>query len=793
MTTTALNSLALASSAYLRSAMHQPIQWHEWGAEAFAAAARDNKPMLLDIGAVWCHWCHVMDRESYDDAEIAAIVNQHFIAVKVDRDERPDIDSRYQAAVQAVSGQGGWPLTAFLTPDGKPFYGGTYFPPSDGYGRPSFRRVLLSIANAYAEKHGDVVEQAAMVESAIAQAESFAGKDGRVSASVISAIQTSALRMFDPQHGGFGQAPKFPHPSALDLLIERYARTSGASLHGTAEGDSLRNMIVTTLEHMAKGGVYDQLAGGFHRYSVDERWVVPHFEKMCYDNSELLKNYVHGYQATGEEFFSDVARDIIRWMDEWLSDRERGGFYASQDADINMDDDGDYFTWTLDEARAVLTEEEAQVAALHYDINEVGEMHHNPAKNVLYVRAPVAEIGRRLNLTAERVQELLAAAKKKMYAARLQRPTPYIDKTVYVGWNSLCVSAYLEAAKVLGLPDARRFALRSLDRVLGEAWKAHPPQEKDAGEGPFDSRSGQVRTTQPGLLLHVVAYSDPAASHREVSGMLEDYAFTALACLDAYEATADFSYFKFARAITDAMIARFYDATSGGFFDAEPAADGQSLGVLATRRKPLQDSPTPAGNPMAAIALARMHHYTGDGGYRDKAEQTLETFAGVAEQFGIFAATYGIAVVHFLESPVQVVVIADGDVGTAENLYTAAVAPFAFSKSTLRLAASQAVTENLPPGLAATIPNLPGLGSGKSFAVLCSGSSCQPPVFDAAELRSRLEAAVQGRLEIPKRLAKTERPFDCAQCSLWGKTKSGGAPKLFITLRGQKRGAGGLV
>jgi uncharacterized protein len=730
--------------------MHQPIQWHEWGADAFASAAHENKPMLLDVGAVWCHWCHVMDRESYDDPEIAAIVNQHFIAVKVDRDERPDIDSRYQAAVQAVSGQGGWPLTAFLTPDGKPFYGGTYFPPSDGYGRPSFRRVLLSIVNAYAEKHGDVVEQAKMVESAIAQSESFAGKDGRVSAGVIAAIETSALRMFDPQHGGFGQAPKFPHPSALDLLIERYARSGGAESppdrkerdrmghpDSSQADDSLRNMIVSTLEHMANGGVYDQLAGGFHRYSVDERWVVPHFEKMCYDNSELLKNYVHGYQATGQEFFAKVARDIIRWMDEWLSDRERGGFYASQDADISMEDDGDYFTWTRNEARAVLTEEEAQVAALHYDINEVGEMHHNPAKNVLYVRASVEEIGRRMNLAAERVQELLAAAKKKMYAARLQRPTPYVDKTVYVGWNSLCISAYLEAAKVLGLADARRFGLRSLDRVLAEAWKPSSSKQEEAGMSARSTRA---------ILLHVVAYSDPAASHREVPGMLEDYAFTALACFDAYEATADLSYFKFAQGITDAMIARFYDTTSGGFFDSEPAADGESLGVLATRRKPLQDSPTPAGNPMAAIALARLHHYTGDSSYRDKAEQTLETFAGVAEQFGIFAATYGTAVVHFLESPVQVVVIAeDGDGATAEKLHAAAVAPFAFNKTTLRLTANQAVAENLPPGLAATIPNLPALGSGRSLAVVCSGSSCQPPVFDAAELRSAVEVAVQKR------------------------------------------------
>jgi len=741
MTTSTLNSLARASSAYLRSAMHQPIQWHEWGEEAFASAQRENKPMLLDIGAVWCHWCHVMDRESYDDPEVAAIVNQHFIAVKVDRDERPDIDSRYQAAVSAVSGQGGWPLTAFLTPDGKPFYGGTYFSPQDGYGRPSFKRVLLSIANAYKEKNGDVMEQAKMVETTIAQNESFAGRSGRVSAGIVAAIQKSAFSMFDAQHGGFGQAPKFPHPAALDLLIERYARKSKSPPSRTerekdgvpavpTNAEQLRNVIVTTLEHMANGGVYDHLAGGFHRYSVDERWVVPHFEKMCYDNSELLKNYVHAYQATGSEFFAGVARDIIRWMDEWLSDRDRGGFYASQDADINMDDDGDYFTWTLDEAHAVLSEEEAQVAALHYDINEVGEMHHNPAKNVLFVRAPIEEIAQRMSLSAERVQDLLASAKKKMYAARLQRPTPYVDKTIYVGWNSMCVSAYLEAAKVLGLENARKFALRSLDRILAEAWK---PMVKVANEG--------VRAAQ---LLHVVAYSDPTAEHREVSGLLDDYAATALACLDAYEATADLSYFKFARAITDAMIARFFDAVSGGFFDAEPAADGKSLGVLSTRRKPLQDSPTPAGNPMAAIALLRLHHYTGDTAYWDQAEQTLEAFAGVAEQYGIFAATYGIAVIYLLESPVQVIVIAgEGSADSASDLAAIATASFAFNKTTLRLTANQAVAENLPPALAETIPNLPQLRSGKSFAVLCSGSACQPPVSDLAELQRALQSALE--------------------------------------------------
>src|SRR5581483_7910977 len=363
MSTQTLNSLSKASSAYLRSAMHQPIGWHEWSEEAFAKAQNENKPILLDIGAVWCHWCHVMDRESYDNPEIAQIVNERFIPIKVDRDERPDIDSRYQVAVSSITGQGGWPLTAFLTPQGKPFYGGTYFPPDDQYGRPSFKRVLLAISDAYRDKRRDVTEQAQMVENAISSAESFSGRRAQFSPSVITAIVDSAIKMFDPDQGGFGSAPKFPHASAIDLVIDQYVRSGD---------DKLRRVFVTTLEKMAQGGVYDQLAGGFHRYSVDERWVVPHFEKMCYDNSELLKNYVHAYQVTGSESFAGVARDIIRWMDEWLSDRERGGFYASQDADYSMDDDGDYFTWTSQEARAVLSEEEVQVASLHYDINEIG-------------------------------------------------------------------------------------------------------------------------------------------------------------------------------------------------------------------------------------------------------------------------------------------------------------------------------------------------------------------------------------------------------------------------------------
>lgn len=704
MTTQTSNALAHASSPYLRSAMHQPIHWYEWGEEAFAAARQQNKPILLDIGAVWCHWCHVMDRESYDDPEVAHIVNQHFVPIKVDRDERPDIDSRYQAAISAISGQGGWPLTAFLTSEGKPFYGGTYFPPDDRYGRPSFKRVLLAIAEAYREKHGDVVEQANTVMNAISHAETFAGRSGKFSAEVIDAVVQSAAKMFDVQHGGFGDSPKFPHSAIVDLLIDRYAR-SGESF--------LKNIIETTLEKMAKGGVYDQLAGGFHRYSVDARWTVPHFEKMSYDNSELLKNYVHAYQALGSPFFAEVARDIIRWMDEWLSDRERGGFYASQDADIDINDDGDYFTWTLEEARAVLGEEELKVAALRYDINEVGEMHHNPAKNVLHVRASFEDIAARLGKQADAVRAILDAAKRKMYAARLKRPTPYVDKTIYVNWNALCVCAYLEAARALRLDGARHFALRSLDRILAEAWKP--------GRG----------------LNHVIAYSDPGAAQREVPGLLDDYAFTVIACLDAYETTADLSYFNFARRIADAMIERFHDAVGGGFFDVERGRNaGGELGALAASRKPFQDSPTPAGNSAAAIALVRLHSYTNEPGYHEKAEDTLEVFAGMAPQYGIFAGTYAIAAVMFSSPHTQVVVVGNGE--GAEGLYAAAVAPFAFHKAVLRLPENEVIPQNLPPALAETIPNLPGVKDGKAVAVVCSNFTCRPPISDPEELTRTL-------------------------------------------------------
>jgi len=691
------NSLSRAASAYLRSARHQPVKWHEWGAEAFEKAKRENKPVLLDIGAVWCHWCHVMDRESYENDETAAVLNDHFIAVKVDRDERPDVDTRYQSAVATISGQGGWPLTAFLTPEGKPYFGGTYFPPEERYGRPSFKRVLLTMAHAFAERREEVEESASSILTMIEHNESFAGRSGEPGAPLLDKIIESALRQFDARNGGFGSQPKFPNSGAIDLLVD-------AATRGGANAEAARNVAVVTLKKMAAGGIHDQLAGGFHRYSVDEQWIVPHFEKMAYDNSELLKNYAHAFQSFADPEFAQVANGILRWMDEWLSDRERGGFYASQDADDSLDDDGDYFTWTRDEVQAALSPEEFRVAEAYFNVRPVGDMHHNPAKNVLHTPKPLAEVAKALGVNEMQARELLRAAKEKMYAARLKRRTPYVDKTVYTGWNGMCISAYIAAGRALGLGEPVEFALKSLDRLLGTAWS-------DAG------------------LAHVIAYGEGVAPERAVPGVLDDYGFVANAALDAWKASGELRYFDAAQEIADAMLKRFYDATGCGFFDTELNSTEERIGALAARRKPLQDTPTPAGNATAATVLLRLAALTNNKDYETRAQDTLEAFAGVVEHFGLFAASYALALRRMIEPPLQVCVVGD-----AKDLLVTSLARFMVNKSVIQLRREQLQT--LPPALKETLPHAPA-GDG-SFAMVCQGNSCLPPIAKDEELEAAL-------------------------------------------------------
>jgi uncharacterized protein YyaL (SSP411 family) len=690
------NRLKNSASPYLRSAAHQPIDWFEWGDEAFARAKAEDKPILLDIGAVWCHWCHVIDRESYENVETAKIISANFIAVKVDRDERPDVDSRYQSAISAISRQGGWPLTGFLLPDGKPFFGGTYFPPDDQMGRPGFKRVLTAVADSYRNKRADLERAANSISEAVAQAEAFVGARADFDVSVIDEQIASITQMFDIRNGGFGDSPKFPHASAVDLVLERYQQTGEKHLLAVAE---------TTLEKMARGGVYDQLAGGFHRYSVDERWLVPHFEKMSYDNSELLKNYLHGWQVTQNSALRDTAEGIIGWVNEELADQQNGGFYASQDADVSLDDDGDYFTWTLEEVRAVLTPEEARVVELYYDVEAHGEMHHNPAKNVLWIATSPLEIARNLDLPESTVRLILIQAKRDLLAARLRRKTPYIDRTMYVSWNAMFVSAYLEAGRVLSSAlgeQCRTFALKTMDRMLAEVWS------ESAG---FGHRIG-------GPALH---------------GSLDDQVFGVLALLDAYEVTLDGHYFAAAQTTMNVTIAQFGDAPGGGFFDR--SSDAPPMGGLAMRRKPFQDSPTPGANSVAAIAALRMYAFTGDQRYYAAAKSTLEAFAGIAPKYGLFASSYGLAATLFANHPLQVVITGAASDPAAKSLEAAAQSVYRLGKSVLRLLPRTAL-QYLPAALRETLPHLP---QDKALAVVCAGQSCLPPASDPQQLIAALQ------------------------------------------------------
>lgn len=701
MTPHSPNRLQNSASPYLRSAAHQPIDWYEWSDEAFAHATAQDKPILLDIGAVWCHWCHVIDRESYENPAISKIINENFVAIKVDRDERPDVDARYQSAINSISGQGGWPLTGFLLPDGKPFFGGTYFPPEDQLGRPGFRRLLLAVVDSFKGRRPDLIRAAESLSDAIAQAETFTGAHGAFDAAVVDSQISSLTQLFDIRNGGFGKAPKFPHCSSLDLILEQHQRISAG---GTDKGRHLLAMAETTLEKMARGGVFDQLAGGFHRYSVDEKWLVPHFEKMSYDNSELLKNYLHGWQVTGNPLLKQTAEGIIRWVNEVLSDRQHGGFYASQDADYSLDDDGDYFTWTLDELRSSLLAEEAKVMELYYDVDVHGEMHHNPAKNVLWIARTPQEIAAQLGTEESVVRLTIARAKEKMLAARLSRPTPYIDKTLYASWNAMFVSAYLEASRVL--QDAlgsscRVFALKTIDRMLAEAWS-----EKDG----FAHRIGGP----------------------PLNASLDDQVFGVLALLDAYETTLDPRYFRAAQRTMDVAIEKYGDTERGGFLDR--SSDAPPMGGLEVRRKPFQDSPTPGANSAAAIALIRMHAFSDQEKYFDWAQKTMEAFAGIAPQFGMFAATYGLAATLFAHHPAQVAITGPANDPLANSLEVGANSVFRFGKSVLRVLPGIAATA-LPIALRETIPHLP---KDKSLALVCSGNACSPPVSDPQQLKAML-------------------------------------------------------
>ena len=683
------NRLSQSPSAYLQSAAHQPIHWYPWGTEAFSAAASADKPILLDIGAVWCHWCHVMDGESYENPDLSAFLNEHFVCIKVDRDERPDVDARYQRAVQTLTQQGGWPLTAFLTPSGEVFFGGTYFPPDDRFGRPGFRSVLASILGAYRDRRDQVQTQAQAI-SRIIEENLDESAPGEVAPDMVDDAVEQMVRVFDPVNGGFGSQPKFPHPGTLTLLLHRWH---------DQPSDRIRTLVERTLQGMARGGMYDQLGGGFHRYSVDARWIVPHFEKMSYDNSELLKVYLASHALFGTEEYAEVARGIVGWVREVMADPE-GGYAASQDADVGLDDDGDYFTWTRDEAAAVLSADEIDVAAAYYDIGTAGEMHHNPGKNVLFISATVSHLAQRTGQSTDTIQALLRSAQDKLRAARAQRTAPFVDRTRYTSWNAMMASAMLRAGAVLGDEWSREHALLTLERLRRE-----------------NRNTDSVTHTPDG-----------------VGGLLDDQVQTAAAALDAYEMTGRREWLEWSEGLMDRVWSDYWDGEAGGLFDRARSSTGKE-GLLPASAKPVQDTPTPSPNGVAGIVFARLHELTGDPRWKQRGQELVRAFAGSAGALGLYTATYLLAVDWHLNPATHLVVVGSSDDETAQAMHRVALAGFVPRRVVQILVPDEADAGALPSALRGM---LAGGRSPRAYA--CTGTSCSQPAEEIATWEATLES-----------------------------------------------------
>jgi uncharacterized protein len=519
-----------------------------------------------------------------------------------------------------------------------------------------------------------------------------------LSPQLLEDILNSLVHSFDVRHGGFGTAPKFPHSAAIELLLNHYFLTGETWALTIAD---------TTLTKMAQGGVYDQVGGGFHRYSTDEHWTVPHFEKMSYDNSELLKSFVHGYQATQKELYREVAEGILSWVDTTLSDPVNGGFYASQDADIDMHDDGDYFTWTLEELNAALPHEEAEVMRFFYGVEQSGDMHHNPQKNVLEITMEPRDISARLNLSLDRVHELIVLGRKRLLEQRKGRKAPFVDTTLYTNWNAMMISAYLEAWKVLGLSQCRTFALKTLDLLIAQAF-------------------------QPEIGM----YHSIVEGKARVPGLIEDQVHMANALLDAFEVTLNKRYFELAEQLIQMALGQFWDLEHGGLFDTP--RDGKAVGTLASKRKPFQDSPTPAANPVAAIALERLYHFTGNTDYRDRAESILKIFSEPASKYGLYAATYGIALAMHYQQPMQVLIFGEGDATQTEAFLKETRKFFRLGKVILQLTREQVNADTLPSGLLSIAQSMPLDSVPRAF--VCSGFTCSPPVDSPSALAEVLSA-----------------------------------------------------
>lgn len=683
-----VNRLIHETSPYLRQHAHNPVDWRPWGEEALRKARELDRPIFLSIGYSACHWCHVMEHESFEDPEIGKILNEHFISIKVDREERPDLDQIYMTAVQLLTQHGGWPMSVFLTPELKPFFGGTYFPPQDRHGLPSFRRLITHLAQAWRQQRDDINEQSTHLAEHIQSALRLESGPGDLGPQLLRQAGHHLARRFDSTYGGFGQAPKFPHPMDLRLLLRIWQRFGD---------ESSLEIVRKTLDHMARGGIYDQLGGGFHRYSTDARWLAPHFEKMLYDNALLAVSYLEAYQATGETYYRKIVEETLGYVQREMT-MPAGPFYSTQDAD-SEGEEGKFFVWSLREVVEALGKEEAELFAAVYDVTGEGNWEGH---NILHRRHSDEQDARLLGISVEDLRRRLNAARARLLGIRGGRVWPGRDEKILAAWNGLMIGAFAQAGQVLENRGYTAAAERAATWILDN----------------MRASDGRLQRTAS------------AGSPARLNAYLEDYAYLMDGLVSLYEATFLPTYMARALELAEIMIAQFWDETDGGFYFT-----GKDHEQLIARTKDPHDNATPSGNAVAVTALLRLAKLTGRNDLLDKAERTLSLFGTVMRTAPMAAGQMLIALDFHLGPVREYAVLGDWNHPETQEGLRLIREPFAPRKVVCgkQGTASDENIETLVPLLA----NRPSQGVVTTF--ICENQTCRAPIVGAQALREALK------------------------------------------------------
>jgi len=678
------NRLIHETSPYLLQHAHNPVDWYPWGDEAFQKAKSENKPILMSIGYSACHWCHVMEHESFENEKIAALMNDLFVSIKVDREERPDLDEIYMNAVQMLTGRGGWPMTVFLTPEGKPFYGGTYFPPEDRQGMPGFPRILTGVAQAYREKPQDVERSVEQILSALKRMSESHESKATFSPDAIAESAEQISRAYDSDHGGLGRAPKFPNAGVYELFLRYYHQS---------KNQRFLEMVTHTLTKMALGGIYDHLGGGFHRYSVDEKWLVPHFEKMLYDNAQLLRIYAQLYCVTGNDLFKNVTEETADYLLREMLHSE-GGFYSTQDAD-SEGEEGKFFIWSPQEINSIIGEEAGEIFARIYDVSDFGNFE---GKNILHPILSFEQASKLFRKDVKEIAAIIADGKLKLFQEREKRIKPFRDEKIITSWNGLMLSGLAEAIKIAPQKAYVESANRTVEFIFSKIFR-------------------------DGHLLH--SYKDGKA---KLLGYLDDYAFLAVGLLDLYETTFDRTQFERAIKLADTMLSEFWDEKDGAFFYT-----GKSHEQLISRAKPVFDASIPSGNSMATHLLLRLHHLTGREDYLKRAETVLRSYydAMMSQPFGFAHMLCSLDL--YLRKPKEIVVIGNREDTNVAELVSRIHSVYLPNKS-LQLAGPDQSLEKVSPLLQGKTQL-----DGKPTVYVCHNFTCSAPVTSWEELKSLLD------------------------------------------------------